>query len=175
MLKGATGRRLDRLRAADAGEPHRLRNADSRRAAAKLLLPSVKDRATVKHFAALVAKDDARLAAALKKSKADAIRNSRAVQKVLTAQAAARVKALRGLVADPADVGSAHYELLNEPFLIWPTNSVDLEASEIVPSNSWAKFSWCKSRTSGSRPPAGARWVPSTPATSSAVMTCATR
>jgi hypothetical protein len=37
-------------------------------------------------------------------------------------------------------VPSPQYHLLNTPFLIWPTNSVDLEASEIVPANSWAKF-----------------------------------
>ncbi len=140
MLKGAAGKRLDSVRVAEASGPDRFRNADSRRAAATLLLPSLKNRATVREFAALVAKDDAKLAATLKKAKADSVKNSGAMHKVLKAQAAARLKGLKAVVAAPAAAGSAEYHLLNQPFLIWPTNSIDLEASEIVPSNSWAKF-----------------------------------
>ena len=76
------------------------------------------------------------------------VKNSRAVQKVLNAQAAERLKGLGAVVGAPVTVGSAQYELLNEPFLIWPTNNIDLEASQIVPSNSWAKFRVRKSRES---------------------------
>jgi hypothetical protein len=139
-LTGRDGRRLDKERAAQAREPDRFRSPDSRRAAAKLLSPTRTDRATAKAFAALLAEDEARLAAALKKARTDAVRNSRTAHKGLKAQAASRVKALQGLVGAPAAAGAVQYELLNKPFLIWPSNSVDLEASEIVPSNSWAKF-----------------------------------
>jgi hypothetical protein len=138
-LRGARGRRLDRQRAAELSLPTRVRNADSGRAAAKLLSPALTDRATARAFAALVASDDAKLAAGLKRLKADAIRKSREGQRGLRAQAAQRVRGLEAVVSSPL-TGGTQYELLTEPFLIWPTNSIDLEASEIVPANSSAKF-----------------------------------
>jgi hypothetical protein len=141
MLSGAEGKRLDRISASQSSIPERLRNKDSRQAAAKLLAPALKQSGlTAKQFDGILSKDKAKLEATLKKSKAAAVKNSRSVQKVLNAAAAQRLKAFEAVAAVPPTVGSPEYHLLNTPFMIWPTNSVDLEASEIVPSNSWAKF-----------------------------------
>jgi hypothetical protein len=134
-LTGAVGKRLDRANALAAPEVERLRNVDSRRAAAKLVAPIV-DRATRRQFAELLAADRAKLDTAAKAARANAIRNSRANQRVLAAAAAQRLKPFE----TAAGLGTPEYELLNTPFLIWPTNSVDLEASEIIPANSFAKF-----------------------------------
>jgi hypothetical protein len=134
-LTGALGKRLDRANALQAQEAERLRNADSRRAAAKLVAPLV-DRTTRRQFAELLEADRAKLENAAKTARANAIRNSRANQRVLAAAAAQRLKPFQ----NAAGLGSPEYELLNTPFLIWPTNSVDLEASEIIPANSFAKF-----------------------------------
>ena len=139
QLKGTDGRRFDSRLAAELADPDRFRNVDSRRAAVKLLSPSLQDRAAAKAFAALLVKDEVKLGATLRRSKAAAVKASRVKHKVLKAVTAQRLRALGGLAGLPATI-SAQYELLNEPFLIWPTNSIDLEASEIVPSNSWAKF-----------------------------------
>lgn len=139
MLRGSVGKRLDKAHAAQADLPKRLRNKDSRRAAAKFLASTV-DRSATMQFASILSTDQANLETALQEAKAEAVRNSRANQKLLNAAAAQRVKGYSNFAGLPATVGSAEYELLNEPFLIWPTNSVDLEASEIVPSNSFAKF-----------------------------------
>lgn len=140
MLKGAVGERLERENAAQSDIPESLRNKDSRRAAAKLLASTL-DSSIAKQFDGILAKDEAKLEVALKKSQAAAVKNARGAQKVLDAAAAQFVKALEAVIADPqTTVGSPVLELLNKPFLIWPTNSVDLEESEIVPSNSWAKF-----------------------------------
>ncbi len=139
MLTGSVGKRLDKAHAAQADLPTRLRNKDSRRAVAKFIASTV-DRPATKQFASILSTDQASLETALQKAKAEAVRNSRANQKLVNAAVAQRVRGFANFAGLPATVGSAEYELLNEPFLIWPTNSVDLEASEIVPSNSFAKF-----------------------------------
>ena len=140
MLKGAAGRRLDALRAVEVAAPTRFRNGDSSRAVTKLLAPRLRDRAAAAAFADVLEQDRAKLDAAVRKSRAAAIKGSRGRQQMLKAQAAQRLRSLKGLTGLPATAAVAQYELLNKPFLIWPTNSIDLEASEIVPSNSWAKF-----------------------------------
>ena len=136
MLTGPLGKRLDKANAARVDRPRRLTNKDSRRAAARLLAPTL-DRATAREFAGLVAADQARLEAASNKLRAEAVRASRDNQRTLKAAAVQLVNGWQQLVQIPGQIG---HEVLNKPFLIWPTNSVDLEASEIIPVNSFAKF-----------------------------------
>lgn len=137
-LMGSAGRYIDRASAAQADLPQNLRGGDSR--AAGNVLGAVIDRATQRRFIEVVSNNQAALKAALEKSKANAIRNSRAALKTLNAAAAGRVKGLATLPDVPTTGGNPQYDLQNTPFLIWPTNSVDLEASEIIPVNSFAKF-----------------------------------
>ena len=61
QLKGTDGRRFDSRLAAELADPDRFRNVDSRRAAVKLLSPSLQDRAAAKAFAALLVKDEVKL------------------------------------------------------------------------------------------------------------------
>jgi hypothetical protein len=148
-LTGAEGRRLDKQRTAKAGRSIRLRAPHSG-ATAKILQPLLGDHAAVQKFHDLQAKNDAKLAAALKKSKSYAVKRSAAGQKMLNAQAAERRKGLEALASKPLASGTVQYDWLNEPFLIWPTSEFPgqwpetpppvLEASEIVPWNSFAKF-----------------------------------
>jgi hypothetical protein len=91
-------------------------------------------------FEALEKKHAERLAARARKAQAAAIKGSRAGAKVMEGRRASLIKSLGALAELDPTVPSPEYHLLNTPFLIWPTNSVDLEASEIVPANSWAKF-----------------------------------
>jgi hypothetical protein len=58
-----------------------------------------------------------------------------------------RLKAFESLGA--AAGASVSYELLNTPFLIWPTLGVFFDSSQIVPSNSWAKMKVDSTRSSG--------------------------
>jgi hypothetical protein len=140
MLMGDEGRRLDDLRARQSDVPERFVSRDTRHATAELLssLLNAPDAAT--DFAALLVKDDAERAARVEKARADAVEASCVVQKALTGQALTRLGNLETVAALPRTLGTPQYVLLNEPFLIWPSNSVDLEASEVVPSDSWAKF-----------------------------------
>jgi hypothetical protein len=137
-LTGSLGKRLDRANAAKELEAQQFRNVESRRSAAKLLAPSV-DRTTRRQFEAVLEADRVKLENAAKASRATAIKNSRANQRILSTAAAQRLKPFHDL-ANVATLGSPQYELINTPFLIWPTNSVDLEQSEIIPANSFAKF-----------------------------------
>jgi hypothetical protein len=145
-LTGAEGRRPDKQRTARAGRKTRLRIPDSG-ATAKILQPLLGDPAAVQKFDDLMAKNDAKLAATLKKSKSDAVKRSAAGQKVLNAQVAERLKGLKALESKPLITGAAQQDYwLNEPILILPVcmgepyAGVDVQASEIAPQNSFAKF-----------------------------------
>jgi hypothetical protein len=139
MLTGSIGKQIDRASAINTALPETLRHKESRRAAAKAL-GAVVDRSTQRQLGDIMANDQAALQAALETSKAAAMKGSRGALKILNAAAAARVKGLAALPAVPTTGGTPQYDLQNTPFLIWPTNSVDLEASEIIPANSFAKF-----------------------------------
>jgi len=139
-LTGAEGRRLDKLNEAISGPPLELRNAESRRAAAKLASSLLKGSATQKEFAAILDKDQAGLDAALKKAKDAAIKGSRAAQAVLSGEAQRRTEALGLLAALPVEAAKPRYNLLNKPLFIWPTNTIELEADEVIPAKSFVKF-----------------------------------
>lgn len=115
------------------------RSRDTRQAATKLLTKAVPGlTAAAKPFNALVSKHMAKGAAALKKARAAAIKDSRATKSSLAKRIAARVKAFELLAA--VDVPGTQYTLLNTPFDISSTAGMPLTSSQIVPSNSFAKF-----------------------------------
>lgn len=75
------------------------------------------------------------------KQQADAVTRSAAVQKMFRQGIADRRKVLEYLPALPP-VAPANYVVVDKPFLIWPTNGISLDASDIAPWNSWAKMTF---------------------------------
>ncbi len=138
-LTGAEGKRLAKREAA-AARDFDDGGAKARRAAAKLAHRSLAVGKAADRFEKLVKAQSARAAERSRKWKAAAIKGSAAGAKLLDGQRASLIQSLGILAEIDPTVPSPEYHLLNTPFLIWPTNSVDLEASEIVASNSWAKF-----------------------------------
>jgi hypothetical protein len=83
----------------------------------------------------------------VEKQEADAIKESSSTKKLLRLDIDSRMNAIDSLVNL---TGPPKYELLNTPFLIWPTLGVSMGESSIEPSNSWAKFT-VRSETGGLR------------------------
>jgi hypothetical protein len=138
-LTGAQGKRLAKREAA-AEQPFDDGGATARRKAAKLASTIQPTGKAVKRFDKLLKAHSARAAEKARKWQAAAIEESVADAKLVEGQRASLIRSLGVLAELDPTVPSPEYHLLNTPFLIWPTNSVDLEASEIVPANSWAKF-----------------------------------
>ena len=138
-LTGAEGKRIAR-REAEAEAPFDDGGTKARKRAARYLPEIAPSGKAARKFERLEKEHAGKLADRAKQALAAAVEASGETAKTLQTQRAGLIKSLGALVEiDPA-VPSPEYHLLNTPFLIWPTNSVDLEASEIVPSNSWAKF-----------------------------------
>ncbi len=79
--------------------------------------------------------------------KTQAIARSTALKGEIQQTIDARLRAFDPLGAAPG--ASVSYELVNQPFLIWPTLGVFFDSSQIVPSNSWAKMKVDSTRSSG--------------------------
>src|SRR6187402_394821 len=137
IVSGALGKSL-----ADAGHaerPRTVRNADSRVAVARALASTLEP-STVKKFAAIAERDQAKLAARLAKFKAVAVRASRGRQQALTVAAAKYLANVKGASQLPIDPGQIGHVLLNVPFMISPGRDTALDQSQIVANNSFAKF-----------------------------------
>jgi hypothetical protein len=138
LLSGPVGKHLDKASAASA-PPLTVRNKDSRRQAKRVLATTI-DRTAAKTFAAIAEQDRAKLDARLGKIKADAVRASRDRQRALKTAAAQYMKDWQHVVHAPLDPGRIGHILLNVPFDISPGGDAELEASQIVENNSFAKF-----------------------------------
>lgn len=138
-LTGAEGERLAKREAA-AARDFDDGGAKARRAGGRLARKSLAAGKAAGRFEKLVTAQLARAAERSRKWKAAAIKGSAAGATLLDGRRASLIRSLEVLAETDPTVPSPEYHLLNTPFLIWPTNSVDLEASEIVPSNSWARF-----------------------------------
>lgn len=138
-LMGAQGKRLLKSRAERVSDFND-GGAKARKDAAKLVRDLAPSSKAVKKFQALEAAHAESLRAKASEARSAMVKGSAATAEVLEAQRASLMQTL-GVLADiDPTVPQPQYHLINTPFLIWPTNSVDLEASEIVPSNSFAKF-----------------------------------
>lgn len=139
MLTGAEGARLEQIAAGRSSglesEPSGVRGEIAKHLSTALNLSETEER-----FSATAAEYRKRLTDRAQAARDEAVAKSQDMQNALSAESAALLGALDAVVAQAEPVGSPQYELLNKPFLIWPSNSVDLEASEIVESNSRAKF-----------------------------------
>ena len=139
LLTGPLGKRLDKANAAQADQPTGFRNKDSRREVARLLKPTLY-RATAAKFAEIATADQARLEARLKKIKAEAVRGSRDRQRTLSAAAAQVVNEWQAIAQVPLDESQIGHVLLNVPFVISASSSVELEQFQIIENKSFAKF-----------------------------------
>jgi hypothetical protein len=83
------------------------------------------------------------------KSVQAAIEQSHHTKARLDAELQSRLKSLDAIVAADPTVASPQRVLLNRPFLIWPSQGLFLDSSEVVPSNSWAKFRMNSSASNG--------------------------
>ena len=137
LLTGPVGKRLQD--AAQADLPRRFSNKDSRREAARALA-SILDSSTVKKFTAIAERDQAKLEARLKKFKAAAVRASRDRQRALKVATAQYLNEWHQVVQVPLDPGQIGHILLNVPFDISPGGDAELEQSQIIANNSFAKF-----------------------------------
>jgi hypothetical protein len=138
LLSGPVGKHLDKASVASA-PPLRVRNKDGRRQATRVLAGTV-DRSAAKAFAAIVEQDRAKLDARLEKIKADAVRASRDRQRALKVAAVQYLNEWQHAVHLPLDPGQIGHILLNVPFDISPGGDAELEQSQIVENNSFAKF-----------------------------------
>ncbi|MCB1370060.1 MAG: hypothetical protein KDJ83_04140 [Rhodobacteraceae bacterium] len=138
-LTGAEGKRLAKEEAA-AAQGFDDGGAAARRDAGKLARKALASGKKADRFEALVKAQAKAAAERAREWQAAAVEQSKEGGKLLADQRAGLVRSLEVLAELDPTVPSPSYHLLNTPFLIWPTNSVDLEASEIVPSNSSAKF-----------------------------------
>lgn len=138
FLTGAGGRRLEEAEAAKSVISERLPSKEGRCVSEKIL-ESTLNPSTPKQLASILAKEQARLNAELKESRARAIKNSRATLKVLNAAAAQIVKGFEAVAEDSPTDRHPYYEFLNTPLMILSTDNL-LVASEIAPSNSYARF-----------------------------------
>lgn len=130
-----------RLIAAAEAAPLRFENKDGRKAVAKLVATAVPGLPALRRqFDAVAHKQKAKAEAVLKKARAAAIKNARSTKSTLAAMVAARLKAFEVLAQPATNVPSTQYFLLNTPFEIASTPGLPLSGSQIVPSNSWAKF-----------------------------------
>jgi hypothetical protein len=139
LLSGPVGKRLDKANPANAAPLLRVRNKDSRRKATRVLAATL-DRSAAKTFAAIVEQDRSKLDARLKKIKADAVRASRDRQRALKVAAAQYLNEWQQVVQLPLDPGQIGHILLNVPFDISPGGDAELEQSQIIENNSFAKF-----------------------------------
>lgn len=148
MLSGPLGKRLRR-----AGDEWMklslpIQNKDSRKAVTKLLGSEVIKAPVRKAFADILAADKTKQEAAAKKMRAQALKTSSAAAKSLKQLTVARVKAVQGFLAQPADTPSPELFLLERPIFIIPSPGTHLDNYQYADLNSWATL---QSSTDASR------------------------
>jgi hypothetical protein len=145
LLAAKNARRLDsRLLAADVSQRPEL--LSTQRSLQSLMASSLtKAGFELDKFEDLRARHQSDLRRLVEEHKADAIKAATSASERLRADLDGRRQAIETL----AGTAAAQYVLLNSPFLIWPTHGLFFDSSQIVPSNSWAKFTLESSRSSG--------------------------
>lgn len=147
LLTGALGKRLAQADAAQWKSPKPSRNRDSQKAVAKLLGSELTNLGPVrKAFTAILEKDAAATAKLAKQAQAAALKNARGARKVLAAATAQRLKVIKGLASQ--DGQASERFLLSKPFLIWPTQGLEMDDAQYIQNNSFAKV---QVSTSGTR------------------------
>ena len=100
----------------------------------------------VEKFGDVLAQNQLALRRVMERRRGEALKRSSSVKETLRQGLNSRQKTLEQL---GTLVASPQYELLNSPFLIWPTLGVFFDSSSIEPSNSWAKIKVDSDRSSG--------------------------
>jgi hypothetical protein len=113
-------------------------------AAKRLLVPYWKKSGLdIKGFENIQVKAQTEMRRSVKGRKVAAVKNSSSVRERLRGAAAnwlQSVNRLRGPNANLSSPFIPEYQVLETPFLIWPTHGLELDDSQIAPGNNWAKI-----------------------------------
>ena len=127
----------------------------NRRAAENLLASSfLKAGFEVEKFEELLAQNRSALRRITERRKAEAVERSSSAKETLRHGIEGRRKAIEHLAdvtppESPTEAAPKFYEVLDRPFLIWPTPGVYMHAEQREPWNSWAKFTLDSSSRQG--------------------------